>query len=32
MIRLVQEFGWGNLREKDHWVDPGVDYRIILTF
>jgi CRISPR/Cas system-associated protein Cas7 (RAMP superfamily) len=21
---------WGNLRGKDHWVDPGVDGRIIL--
>jgi hypothetical protein len=21
---------WGNLREKDHWEDPGVDGRIIL--
>jgi len=21
---------WGNLREEDHWGDPGVDGRIIL--
>jgi hypothetical protein len=21
---------WGNLREVDHWADPGVDGRIIL--
>jgi hypothetical protein len=21
---------WENLREKDHWRDPGVDWRIIL--
>jgi hypothetical protein len=21
---------WGNLRERDHWEDPGVDGRIIL--
>jgi hypothetical protein len=21
-------FGWGNLRERDHWGDPGVDGRI----
>jgi hypothetical protein len=23
-------FWWGNLRERDHWVDPDVDERIIL--
>jgi hypothetical protein len=23
-------FWWGNLRERDHLVDPGVDGRIIL--
>jgi hypothetical protein len=23
-------FLWGNLRERDHWGDPGVDDRIIL--
>jgi hypothetical protein len=22
---------WGNLRERDHWVDLGVDGRIILN-
>jgi hypothetical protein len=22
---------WGNLRERDHWGDPSVDGRIILT-
>ena len=21
---------WGNLRERDHWGDPGADGRIIL--
>jgi hypothetical protein len=23
-------FLWGNLRERDHWIDPGVDGRIII--
>jgi hypothetical protein len=23
---------WGNLRERDHWGDPGVDGRIILEW
>jgi hypothetical protein len=25
-------FGWGNLRERDHMEDPGVDGRIILNW
>ena len=25
-------FWWRNLREKDHWGDPGVDGRIILRW
>jgi hypothetical protein len=28
--RGVYRFWWGNLREGDHWRDPGVDGRIIL--
>jgi hypothetical protein len=23
-------FWWGNLRERDHWGDPGVDGRMII--
>jgi hypothetical protein len=26
------EFWWGNLKERDHWRDPGVDGRIILRW
>jgi hypothetical protein len=25
-------FWWGNLRERDHWGDPGVDGRIMLRW
>ena len=25
-------FRWGNLRERNHWGDPGVDGRIILRW
>jgi hypothetical protein len=25
-------FWWGNLRERNHWGDPGVDGRIILRW
>jgi hypothetical protein len=25
-------FWWGNLRERDHWREPGVDERIILRW
>jgi hypothetical protein len=27
--RLIQGFGGGNLRERDHLGDPGLDGRII---
>jgi len=30
--RRVQGFWWGNLGERDHWGDPGVDERIILRW
>jgi len=29
--RRIQGFGGGNLREKDHLGDPGVEGRIILN-
>ena len=25
-------FWWGNVRERDHWGDPGADGRIILRW
>jgi hypothetical protein len=25
-------FWWGNLRERHHWGDPGIDGRIILRW
>jgi len=28
--RGVYRFWWGNLEERDHWGDPGVEGRIIL--
>jgi len=29
---LSNSFWWGNLRERDHWGDPGADGRIILRW
>ena len=28
--RDIYRLWWGNLRERDHWGQPGVDGRIIL--
>jgi hypothetical protein len=25
-------FWWGNLRERDHWGNPDIDWRIILRW
>ena len=30
--RHIQGFGGGNLRERDHLADPGIDGRIILRW
>jgi len=30
--RDLYGFWWGNLRERDHWGDPGIDERIILRW
>jgi hypothetical protein len=31
-VRGEARFGWGNLRERDHFGDPGVDGRMILRW
>jgi len=31
-VEVYTEFWWGNLREKDHLEDSGVDGRIILRW
>jgi len=30
--RGMHRVWWGNLRERDHWGDPDVDGRLILTW
>jgi len=30
--RGVYRVLWGNLKERDHWRDPGIDGRIILRW
>jgi hypothetical protein len=32
MVKACTEFWWGNLRKWDHWRDPDVDGRIILSW
>jgi hypothetical protein len=29
-LRYDSGFGWGNLKERDRWEDPGIDGNIIL--
>jgi hypothetical protein len=32
MKEMCTVFWWGNLRERDHWRDPGVYGKIILRW
>jgi hypothetical protein len=32
MVRGEACTGWGNLREKDHWGNPGIDGRMMLKW
>jgi hypothetical protein len=29
---IYKGFWWGNWRERDHWEDPGLDRKIILSW
>jgi hypothetical protein len=29
---VYKGFGWGNLRERDHFKDPGIDGRITVRY
>ena len=31
-VEVYTGFWWGNLRERDHWEDPGLDGRITLRW
>ena len=31
-VEACTGFWWGNLKERDHWKDPGADRRIILRW
>jgi hypothetical protein len=31
-MHYCKTFWWGNLKERDHWEDPGVDGRITLRW
>jgi hypothetical protein len=31
-MRGMYRIWWGNLRARDHWVDPDVDWKIVLRW